>query len=306
MPQIQTSSGATRFGRMRFATRPTGLVICFFIFMSAGCFAQSGIITTYAGNGTADFSGDGGPATKAQLNRPFSVAADLASNLYIADTVNERIRKITVTGEISTLAGNGIAGFSGDGGPAAAAQLSDPVAVAVDSAGNLFIADVGNHRIRKVSPAGIISTVAGDGIAGFRGDGGPAAFAQLNSPNSVAVDSAGNVFISDYANYRVRRITAEGVISTVAGNGTQGFSGDGAPATAAQLNETAGVAIDNAGNLYVADTANYRIRKVTPDGLIRTVAAMDFRGSPATEARRLRQSSTAQRGWQSTQDQTSI
>jgi sugar lactone lactonase YvrE len=222
----------------------------------------AGIISTVAGNGTGGFSGDGGPAVSAQLYLPTGVAIDKAGNLFISDTVNHRIRKATPGGVINTIAGNGIHGFSGDSGPAASAQLSKPCGVAVDAEGNLFIADMDNHRIRKVTPGGVISTVAGNGLRGFSGDGSPAASAQLASPKSVAVDSAGNLFIADTDNNRVRKVTTTGIISTVVGIGTEGFSGDGSPASSAQLANPSGVAVDAAGNLFIADHGNFRVRKV--------------------------------------------
>ena len=185
-------------------------------------------------------------------------------NLFIADTGNNRIRKVTPAGVISTVAGNGtVVGYGGDGGPATSAQLHGPYGVAVDAAGNLFIADRDNCRIRKVTPGGVISTVAGNGTGGFSGDGGPATSAQLAAPHGVAVDAAGNLFIADYANNRIRMVTPDGIIRTVAGNGTMGFSGDGGPATSAQLFQPGGVAVDAAGNLFIADTFNNRVRKVT-------------------------------------------
>ncbi len=241
---------------------------------------SGGIISTVAGNGILGFSGDGGSATAAQLNTPSSVAADSSGNLYIADDYNSRIRKITVSGIISTVAGNGDWGFSGDGEQSTAAQLNVPEGVAVDSTGNVYIADTGNNRIRKVTPGvstpfgstSLITTVAGNGTNGFGGDGGPATAAQLSAPNWVAVDSARNLYIADSHNYRIRKVTPAGVISTVAGNGTKGFSGDGGPATSAQLGQPEGMAVDSAGNLYFADSSNNRIRKVTPAGVISTVA----------------------------------
>jgi len=231
-----------------------------------------GVISTVAGNGTQGFSADGGPATSAQLNAPLGVAVDTARNLFIGDYGNDRVRKVTSSGIISTVAGNEIRGFSGDGGPATSARLSYPYSVAVDTAGNLFIADTYNHCVRKVTPGGVISTVAGNGTYGFSGDGGPATAAQLRIPQGVAVDTAGNLFIADTGNNRVRKVTPGGVISTVAGNGTHGFSGDGGPATSAQLNYPSGVAVDTARNLFIADRNNNRIRKVAPGGVISTVA----------------------------------
>ena len=222
---------------------------------------SNGVIATVAGNGTPAFSGDNGPATSAQLSAPIGVAVDSAGNLYIADSSNDRIRKVT-NGVITTVAGNGTLGFSGDNGPAISATLNAPNGVAVDSAGNLYINDCGNYRIRKVTN-GVITTVAGNGTLGFSGDNGPATSAQLNSPSGVAVDSAGNLYIADFGNNRIRKVS-NGVIATVAGNGTQGFSGDNGPATSAELSYPEGVAVDSAGNLYIADTDNYRIRVLTP------------------------------------------
>ncbi len=256
---------------MRFLDR-IGLVCLVLAQWSLSGFAQSGIISTVAGNGTAGFSGDGGFATAAQIHGPYGVAVDSAGNLYIADQSNNRIRAVTAAGVISTVAGIGTAGFSGDGGQAAAAQLNFPSSVAVDSAGNLFIADLNNSRVRKVTAAGVISTLAGTGTQGFSGDGGPATAAQLNFPIGVAVDSLGNVYIADQANNRIRKVTAFGVITTAAGKGTAGFSGDGGLAASAQLNSPSGVAVDSSGNLYIADRGNNRVRKVTAFGVISTVA----------------------------------
>ena len=249
-----------------------------------------GTITTAAGNGQFGYSGDGGPATSATIVQPYAVALDGAGNLYIADYGNNRIRKVTPGGTISTVAGNGTFGAAGDGGPATSANLNRPYSVAVDTAGNLYIADFGNQRIRKVTPGGIISTVAGNGGTGFSGDGGPAISAQLNSPWGVAVDSAGNLYIADNQNNRIRKVTPGGTISTVAGNGTIGFSGDGGPATSARLSNPRGVLVDSAGNLYIGDSFNHCIRKVTPGGTISTVAGLGgnpgFSGDngPATSA----------------------
>jgi trimeric autotransporter adhesin len=222
----------------------------------------AGIISTVAGNGTSGFSGDGGPATMARLFMPIGVAVDSAGNIYIADTFNLRIRKVTLTGTITTVAGNGSKGYGGDGSPATAAKLNSPSGVMVDSAGNIYIADSGNNRIRKVTPAGIISTVAGNGARGYGGDGDAATSAKLNSPSGVAVDSAGDLYIADRDNRRIRKVTLAGTITTVAGNGDFGYSGDGGAATSAKLNSPSGVAVDSAGNLYIADSGNHRIRKV--------------------------------------------
>ena len=223
---------------------------------------SAGVISTVAGSGTAGFSGDSSAATAAQLNTPADVAPDGAGNLYIADAGNHRIRKVDSAGVISTVAGSGTAGFSGDGGAATAAQLNIPAGVAPDGAGNLYIADTDNHRIRKVDSAGVISTVAGDGTSGFGGDGGAATAARLDGPTDVALDGTGNLYIADTGNDRIRKVDSAGVISTVAGDGTNGFSGDGGAAMAAQLNTPVGVALDALGNLYITDRFNHRIRKI--------------------------------------------
>ncbi len=237
-----------------------------------------GKITTVAGTGTAGFKGDGGPAVSAQLKNPRGVAVDSAGTLYVADFENHRIRKITTDGKITTVAGTGVAGFGGDGGPAAAAQLNAPLLVAVDSAGVLYIADFRNHRIRKIAADGKISTVAGTGVAGFGGDGGPAVSAKLNNPSAVALDSAGVLYLSDTANHRIRKITPDGKISTVAGTATAGFSGDGGPAASAQLNSPFALAVDSTDTLYLTDQSNQRVRRITPDGTISTVAGTGTAG----------------------------
>ncbi len=251
--------------------------------------AASGIATV-AGDGTRGFGGDGGPAAAARLHGPYGVAMDEAGNLFIADSANHRIRKVDAAGIITTVAGDGTYGFGGDGGPAAAARLNTPWGVAVDRAGNLYIADIGNYRIRKIDAAGVITTMTGDGTYGFGGDGGPAAVARLAWPESVAVDGAGNLFIADSLNQRIRKVDAAGVITTVAGDGTKGFGGDGGSATAAQLAGPSDVAVDGAGNLFIADSLNQRIRKVDAAGVITTVAGDGTRGfggdgGPATAAR---------------------
>ena len=306
--------------------------------------AANGVISTVAGSGTRWFGGDGGPAASAALDAPWHLTVDGAGNLYIADTRNHRVRKVTPDGVITAVAGNGAPGFSGDGGAATAARLRFPTDVAADSAGNIYvadgdtdrirkvtpegvistvagmshmagdgegataallffptgvssgdrgnvyIADTFNHRIRKVAPDGVISTVAGAGEQGFGGDGGPATEAQLSYPRDVLPDSAGNLYIADTSNNRIRKLSPDGVISTVAGTGTEGFSGDSGPATAARLSFPRGLALDEAGNLYIADRWNHRIRKVTPDGMISTVAGSGFSpffrgdGIPATQA----------------------
>jgi hypothetical protein len=238
----------------------------------------TGIISTVAGSGVLDFQGDNGLATAAGLKLPAAVAVDSSGALYIADEYNHRIRKVAAATVrpllMTTLAGTGTAGYNGDG-VATAAMLYNPTGVAVDYAGNVYIADRNTHRIRKINTAtGLLSTVAGTGMAGYLGNGGPATAATLYNPAGVAVDGAGNVYIADHNNQRIRKITiATGVISTVAGSGAAGFSGDGGAATTAALLLPTGVAVDAVGNIYIADQFNHRIRKVTAaTGLISTVA----------------------------------
>ena len=187
----------------------------------------------------------------------------LLGGLYIADVLNQRVRKIDASGIITTIAGTGVSGFSGDGGQATAAQLGNPFGVAVDAAGNVFIADQFNHRIREVSPSGIINTIAGQGTNSFSGDGGPATAAELNRPFDVSVDAAGNIYIADFANNRIRKVDNTGIISTIAGNGVASFSGDGGPATAASLKGPTGISLDLYDNLYIADQSNSRIRELS-------------------------------------------
>ena len=208
---------------------------------------------------------DGGPATQAGLSSPLGVFVDGAGDLYIADYGHARIRRVdAATGVITTVAGNGERGFSGDGGLATQASIRGPGGVFVDEAGSVYIADDANHRIRRVDAAtGVITTVAGNGEQGFSGDGGPAPQAGLSYPSCVFVDGAGNLFIADLGNHRIRRVdAATGVITTVVGNGERGFSGDGGPAIQARLVLPYGVFVDGAGSLYVADRGNNRIRKV--------------------------------------------
>ena len=223
----------------------------------------NGTVTAIAGTGEEGFSGDGGPAVDAQLYQPADLTVDGTGNLYIADTFNHRIRRVDRSGTITTIAGTGEEEFNGDGGPAIAAQLRLPSGVALDSVGNLYIADYNNHRIRRVDPSGTIATVAGTGEFGFSGDGGPAIAARLYHPQEVAVDSSGNVYIADSYNHRIRRVDPTGIITTFAGMGSQGFSGDGGPAVTAQLNRPEGVVVDGSDNVYVLDTSNHRIRIVT-------------------------------------------
>jgi len=240
--------------------------------------ASNGVITTVAGNGSAGFGGDGSAATSAQLNSPAGLAVDAVGNLYIADSQNARVRRVSTSGSISTVAGSGTPGFGGDGAAATAAQLNTPLSVALDASGNLYIADFSNNRVRKVTSGGTISTVAGNGNSGYSGDNGPAINAQLNTPTSVAVDGSGNLYIADGGNNVVRKVGTGGSIATVAGNGTAGYSGDGASALKAQLVSPRGIAVDSVGNLFIADGATVIRQVVFPTGVITTIGGNGTRG----------------------------
>ncbi len=252
--------------------------------------ATTGIITTVAGTGTPGFTGDNGPATAARITFPRWICTDSIGNIYIADNTN-RIRKVTLaTGIITTVAGNGTAGFSGDGGLATAAAINVPVGVFVDKDGNIFIAEASNNRIRKVTAAtGIISTIAGTGVSGYSGDGGPAIAATLASPGCILGDTLGNLYVTSNVNPVIRKINTAGIITTIAGNGTAGFSGDGGHALAAQLANAPLVFFDTSGNLLIADANNNRIRKInTTDTVITTIAGAGANptgdGGPAAAA----------------------
>ena len=257
------------------------------------CVAQN-IVTTIAGNGISGFSGDGGSATSAELLAPSSVAVDPLGNVYIADSRNNRIRKVSPNGIITTVAGNGAAGYSGDGGPATSAELNNPTGIAVDPTGVLYIADSSNNRIRAVQN-GVIFTAVGNGTAGYAGDSGPAGFAELFYPYGVALDSSGNLYIADTLNARVRMVTppypgglANGTITTIAGTGVAGYSGDGGVATSAQLYHPNGVAVDASGIVYIADTLNCVIRLVYNGNIITFAGTGTYGdtgdGGPATSA----------------------
>ena len=244
--------------------------------------AATGIITTVAGSGIAGyddgFSGDGGPATLAHIYNPIAVAVDNAGNMYIADENNQRIRVVSAAGIISTLTGDGTAAFLGNNAPALGAELNTPTGIAVDNSGNIFIADQQNNRIRVVDSFGIIRTYAGSGFAGYGGDSSAATMARLNAPSDVATDGMGNVYIADAGNNRIRKVDTAGIITTVAGTTIAGFSGDGGPAVAAQLSFPFGIKADHAGNLFIADAGNERIRKVNAFGTITTVAGSGTAG----------------------------
>jgi len=231
-----------------------------------------GFITSIAGNEYGTFSGDGGKATLASLNKPQDVTVGPEGSIYIADTENSRIRKLDTNGIITTIAGSGKRGFSGDGGKAALASLNKPKGVAVDQEGNVYIADTGNSRIRKVDTHGVITTSAGNGNSGFSGDGGKATLASLNRPCDIAVDAGGKLYIVDSGSERIRQVSHDGIITTAAGNGSRGPFVDGNRAEKSTINRASGVCVDTSGNFYIADTQNYRIRKVGKDGIISTMA----------------------------------
>jgi len=265
------------------------LSFCSFLILMLCCIdSRAQIISTIAGTGTPGYSGDGGPAVSATFNFPFGIAIDNARNIYIADHENNVIRKINSAGVVSTFAGTGAVGYSGDGGPATAANLNGPNSVTIDIAGNIYFSDFHNNVVRKVNTAGIITTVVGNGTGGYSGDGGPATSAGL-SPYGIAIDHNNNLFIADIFNSVVRKVNSAGIISTMAGTGTVGYSGDGGPATAAQLNYVYGIAVDNSGLVYVVDYGNNVIRQIDCSNIIHTIAGNGMRGysgdgGPATSA----------------------
>jgi sugar lactone lactonase YvrE len=246
-------------------------------------------ISTLAGNGTANFAGDGGNATLARLNSPCGIAVDGTGNLFFADGLNHRIRKITPEGIITTIAGNGTNASSGDGGMATLACISEANGLVMDTSGNVYFSEPSKHRVRKIATNGIITTIAGNGIPNYTGDGGQATLASLKGPYGLALDGQGALYIADNDNSRIRKVTVGGIISTVAGNGAIAFSGDGGAATSASLNVPIAVDVDGLGNLYICDLGNARIRKVSPNGVITTFAGQGSwtfsgDGGPATLA----------------------
>jgi sugar lactone lactonase YvrE len=262
----------------------------FLLFVFLPLFSNAQIITTVVGDGTIGYSGDGGPATAAQIYGPDKAIFDHSGNMYYTEQHNNCVRKVNTSGIMSTYAGTGgVTGYSGDGGAATAATLSGPTGIAFDTAENLYIADRANNCIRKVTTAGIISTYAGTSGTGYGGDGGPATSAELNLPNVVAIDTNGNLYICDAFNNRIRKVNAAGIITTISGTGTSGFSGDGGPASAAQLSIPTGVQPDAAGNIYILDGGNSRIRMIDAFGIINTIAGNGTSGysgdgGPATAA----------------------
>jgi sugar lactone lactonase YvrE len=248
--------------------------------------AAAQITSTAAGG----YVGDGRLGTKASFGFPEFTVRDTAGNTYVADLISHRVRMVSTAGRISTFAGTGISGYNGDGIAATAAMLSFPTGLAIDGDGNIYIGDQGNNRVRKVDTSGNITTFAGNGVAGYSGDGKPATEASLHGPHALSFDTAsGSLFISDVGNAVIRKVDASGIISTVAGNGTAGFGGDHGPATAASLNLPRGTVVDAVGNLYIADTGNSRVRRVSTKGIITTFAGngspgFSGNGGPATLA----------------------
>ena len=242
-----------------------------------------------AGTGVPGYLGDGGSAVGAQLDQPMGVAVDAAGNVLVADLSN-RIRKITPDGIITTVAGSGIAGFAGDGGPATDAQLNHPTGVVVDATGGILIADQHNYRIRRVDPSGTITTIAGTGFDGYgQGDGGPALQAGLDLPTTLALDAEGGILVAEMGERLIRRIDPDGTISTIAGDGGTGYDGDNKPATEASLTKPTGLAVTRAGDVLIADQGDQRVRRVDPSGVIHTIAGNGLQatlgdGGPASAA----------------------
>lgn len=234
--------------------------------------ASTGKIATYAGGGGVGWAGDGAAATSASLYNPNGVWVDGQGNLFIADLLNQVVREVVPSGIISTVAGDNFPSYTGDGGPATSASMTYPWGVVTDNNGNLYISDSNDNRIRVVNSSGIISTYAGNGNGGYGGDGGPATNASIHQPFGLALDSAGNLYFADYANNRIRCVYRNGTIATVAGNGKLGSSGDAGPATSAELNGPYDVAVDSSGDIFIADYGNNKIREVTTNGIINTIA----------------------------------
>ena len=239
---------------------------------------SSGVITTVVGNGIKNYSGDGGSATMAELQTPAAVAFDTIGNMFIPDSYSHCVRKVNTNGIITTFAGKTSGGNSGDGGFATSAQLEYPNGVTFDKAGNVYIIDWSAHNVRKVNSLGIITTVVGNGTPGYTGDGGPATNAQLHFPEGLGFDSFGNLYVADSYNNCVRKVDTLGIISTVVGNGTVGYNGDGGMAISAQLNTPYNVIFDILGNMYIADYNNNRIRVVNTTGIINTIVGNGTRG----------------------------
>lgn len=258
----------------RFSIKVISQVLAVLLFASQ---VAGQVIVTVAGTGMGGYSGDGGPATNATMENPNAIAFDKDGNLYFSDDAISRIRKVTPAGIITTVAGNGSSGYCCDGFPATLAQLQGGGGIAVDKWNNIYYADGGDHRVRKITADGIIRTIAGTGVAGYNGDGIPATDAQLNIPEGIAVDDTGNVYIGDRLNYRIRKINTSGIITTIAGNGVAAFTPDGARADTSSVNGVSCIIVDNVGDIYLPD--NNRIRKITgSNGVLTTLAGNGISG----------------------------
>lgn len=260
-----------------------GLILCAWA-IPFGAEALPTQISTFAGG-----IGDGGPALRASIRDAYGIAADSLGNVYVADSAHHRVRRVATDGTITTVAGRDGYGYNGDGGLAVDATLYQPFGVAVDAGDSLIIADTQNHRIRKISVTGVISTIAGVGVKGFSGDGGPATAAKLSAPADVAVGPDGGIYISDLGNHRIREIRPDGTITTIAGTGIAGFSGDGGPSERARISPAWGISVGDDGTIYIADTWNHRVRSIRA-GIIRTIAGvgapgLSGDGGPGTKAR---------------------
>ncbi len=256
---------------------PVKFLAAVFLFVFCQVAVVGQVIVTVAGTGMGGYSGDGGPATNARMKQPVSLAFDKEGNFYFSDDGVSRIRKVSSSGTITTVAGDGSSGFCCDGFPATLAQIDAGGGIAVDKWNNIYYADGGNHRVRKITPDGIIRTIAGTGVAGYNGDGMPATDAQLNVPEGIAVDDTGNVYIGDRLNYRIRKINTSGIITTLAGTGIASFTPDGARADTSAINGVSCLIVDNLGNVFLPDS--YRIRKIgSGTGILTTVAGNGISG----------------------------
>jgi sugar lactone lactonase YvrE len=270
--------------------RALHLLLCFFLVIGCTSHSEAQSITTIAGNGTYAFAGEGIPATLASFKVPTAISLDNSGNLYVADQQSSVIRRINlVTGIMTTIAGNGSIGYSTDGSVATAAKLGQNWGVAADQSGRIYITEQDNYKVRTLDASGVLGTLLGTGLGGYSGDNGAAVSAQIQTPLGIATDHAGNIFVCDQSNFVVRKVNTAGIVTTVAGNGHHGYSGDGAAATNASFNDAYNLATDNVGNLYICDGGNNCIRKVTPDGIISTVAGTGTAGyngdnMPATHA----------------------
>ena len=261
--------------------------LSFFAFFLLTLLAHGQIITTIAGSSGTSL-GDGGPATNASLIGPYDVALDGKGNYYITDGSHDRIRKVDAAGTITTVAGSGMTGYNGDSIPATTAMLDRPIGLLVDHQGNIYFSDAFSHRVRKVDTAGVITTVAGNGNTVYNGDNIPAVSAAINDPHFLAVDDSGNLFIAEYDGHRLRKVNASGIITTIAGTGIGGYSGDGGQATAASINMPFGIVVDS-GSIIFSDAQEDVVRKVDASGIITTIAGSPLAtalgdGGPATAA----------------------